>query len=86
VADQRAPSSAAGAGQELPDRPDSAAVQVVVTVTTQAVQRTSDLDRRAGKGTAGPDDHDLGAVRVERPAAVVASLSTARASSPRSVG
>src|SRR4029453_15544685 len=62
-----------GVGQELPDRPDGGAVQVVMTVTTQPVQRTSDLDRWADQGTAGPDDHDLGAVGVQRPAAVAAA-------------
>jgi hypothetical protein len=62
-----------GVGQEPPDRRDGGAVQVVVAVTTQPVQRTSDLDRWSDQGAAGPDDHDLVAVRVQRPAAVAAA-------------
>jgi hypothetical protein len=34
-----------GVGQEPPDRPDSAAVQIVVAVAAEPVQRTGNLDR-----------------------------------------
>src|SRR4029453_6595852 len=58
-----------GVGQELPDRPDSATVQRIVAVTAELVQLTGNLARWSGQGPAGPEDHDLLAVGVQRPAA-----------------
>src|SRR5215207_1649859 len=62
--------SGGGVGQELPDRPDSATIQLIGAVTAEPVQLTGNLDRWSGQGTTGPDDHDLLAVEVQRPAAV----------------
>ena len=62
-----------GVGQEPPDRPDSAAVQIIVAVAAEPVQLTGYLDRWSGQGTAGPDDHDLFAAGIQRPAAPAAA-------------
>src|SRR5512132_1626552 len=58
-----------GVGQELPDRPDSATVQLIEAVTAEPVQLTGNLGGWSGQGPAGPEDHDLLAVGVQRPAA-----------------
>jgi hypothetical protein len=58
-----------GVGQELPDRPDSATVQRIEVVTAEPVQRTGNLDWWSGQGTTRPDDHNLVAAWVQRPAA-----------------
>jgi hypothetical protein len=63
-----------GVGQELPDRRGGGAVQVVVLpAAAEAVELTGDLGGRSGQGAARPDDHDLGAVGIQRPEAVAAA-------------
>jgi len=58
-----------GIGEELPDRPDSATVRLIVAVAAEPVQLTGNLGGCSGQGTTRPDDHDLLAVGVQRPAA-----------------
>jgi hypothetical protein len=58
-----------GVGQELSDRPGSAAVRLIVAVAAEPVQLAGNLDGWPSQGAAGPDDHDVLAVGVQRPAA-----------------
>jgi hypothetical protein len=58
-----------GVGQELLDRLDCAAVQGIVAVAAELVEFTGDLGGWSGQRAAGPEDHDLVAVGVQRPAA-----------------